>query len=146
MMSSPLPWGIPSTMSMSTTSLTSRSAKRWARDAPTLPPPTIVTFRFMDPSSEVLDDRGGELGRLQDRGPFHLTLEVVGDALLADGLLERLLDGVRGLPPAQVAQHHAAGEDDGARVHLVEVGVLGRGAVGGLEDRVAGLVVDVSAG
>jgi hypothetical protein len=52
---------------------------------------------------------------------------------------------VGGLVPAQVAEHHLAGEDDRAGVDLVEVGVLRRGAVGGLEDGVAGDVVDVAA-
>src|SRR5258706_8348578 len=47
MMSRPLPWGMPSTMSINTTSASSRSAMRWARVAPTLPAPTAVTFRFI---------------------------------------------------------------------------------------------------
>ena len=57
-----------------------------------------------------------------------------------------LMIEVGGLVPAEVPEHHLAGEDDRARVHLVEVGVLGRGAVRGLEDGVAGDVVDVAAG
>src|SRR5687768_11755424 len=131
MMSSPLPWGMPSRMSMRTTSLTSRSASRWARVAPTLPPPTTVTFRFIAIlSSQVADDGGGELRRLQDGRALHLALEIVGDALLADGLLERFLDRVRRLAPAHVPQHHAAGEDHRPRVHLVEVRILRRRAVG----------------
>src|SRR5207244_908973 len=47
MMSRPLPWGMPSTMSISTTSASSRSAIRCASVAPTLPPPTTVTLRFI---------------------------------------------------------------------------------------------------
>src|SRR3989442_748462 len=48
MMSRPLPWGIPSTMSMRTTSASSWSTRRWARVAPTLPAPTTVTFLFIE--------------------------------------------------------------------------------------------------
>ena len=48
--------------------------------------------------------------------------------------------------PAHVAEHHFAGEDDRAGIHLVEIGVLRRGAVGRLENRVAGVVVDIGAG
>ena len=49
-MSSPLPCGSPSTTSTMTTSASSRSAIRWARVAPTLPAPTIVTFlRMLSP-------------------------------------------------------------------------------------------------
>ena len=50
------------------------------------------------------------------------------------------------LGPAEVAQHHLAGQDHRARVHLVLVGVFRRGAVRRLEDGVAGDVVDVAAG
>ena len=50
------------------------------------------------------------------------------------------------LGPAHVPEHHLAREDHRARVDLVEVGVLRRGAVGGFEDGVAGDVVDVAAG
>ena len=39
---------MPSMMSTSTTSASSRSAMRWASVAPTLPAPTTVTFLFME--------------------------------------------------------------------------------------------------
>jgi len=52
-------------------------------------------------------------------------------------------DPVGRLGPAQVAEHHFARQNERSRIDLVEVGVLGRGAVGGLEDRAAGVVVDV---
>src|SRR5690606_9511267 len=71
--------------------------------------------------------------------------EVVGDGARADGPVQPADDEVRRLVPAQVPQHHVAREDDRARVDLVQVRVLGRGAVGGLEDGVAGQVVDVAA-
>ena len=54
MMSRPLPCGMPSTMSMRTTSASSLSASRWARVAPTFPAPTTVTFLFMISSDSTL--------------------------------------------------------------------------------------------
>jgi hypothetical protein len=54
-------------------------------------------------------------------------------------------DQVGSFAPAHVAEHHLTREDDRARVHLVQVGVLGRGAVSRFEDGVTGLVVDVGA-
>src|SRR5258708_3809948 len=59
MMSRPFPWGIPSMMSMRTTSASSPSARRWARVAPTFPPPTTVTFLFISgtPSAAILPPR-----------------------------------------------------------------------------------------
>src|SRR5204863_1518535 len=54
-------------------------------------------------------------------------------------------DQVGRLVPLHVAEHHLAGEDDRAGVHLVLVGVLGRGAVRRLEHGVPGDVVDVPA-
>src|SRR5207248_73462 len=64
----------------------------------------------------------------------------------ADGAFEAFHDEVRGLLPAEVFEHHDAGEDDGAGVDDVLAGVLGGGAVGGFEDGVAGDVVDVATG
>jgi hypothetical protein len=65
--------------------------------------------------------------------------------LAADGAVQSLEDEIGRLGPAHVAEHHLAGEHDGTRVDHVLVGVLRRGAVGGLEDRMAGDVVDVAA-
>ncbi len=79
----------------------------------------------------------GQLARLEQRGPLHLAMEVVGDELRRDGPLDGAHDQVRRLVPAQVAQHHLAGQDDRAGVHLVLAGVLRRGAVRRLEDGVA---------
>src|SRR5262245_10769849 len=66
MMSRPLPWGMPSMMSMRTTSPSSRSARRWASVAPTLPAPTTVTFLFMKPflsRAAILPRRPGQRHR-----------------------------------------------------------------------------------
>ena len=72
----------------------------------------------------------------EEGGVLHLAFEVVGDGLGADGAVHALDDEVGGVVPAEVAEHHFAGEDDGAGVHFVLVGVLGGGAVGGFEDGV----------
>ena len=77
--------------------------------------------------------------------PVHQPREVVGDALGGDRAVHPLDDQVGGLVPAEVSEHHLAREDHRARVDLVLVGVLRRGAVRRLEDGVAGHVVDVAA-
>lgn len=74
------------------------------------------------------------------------TRQIVCDNLRADCRFKPLDDEVGGLVPAEVAEHHFARKDYRAGVHLVEVCVLGRGAVGGLENRVSRGVVDVAAG
>src|SRR6185503_184518 len=68
------------------------------------------------------------------------------DGLRADGGVQAPDDHVGGFLPAHVLEHHHAAEDDGPGVNHVLVGVLGGGAVGGLEDGVTGDVVDVTAG
>jgi hypothetical protein len=73
-----------------------------------------------------------------------LAGEVVGYRLLGNRLFERVFDEFRGFLPAEELKEHDAGEDDRAGVDHVLVGVLGRGAVGGFEDRVA--VADVGSG
>ena len=86
-----------------------------------------------------------ELAALHLLRSFHQAGEVVGDGLVADGAVHALDDQVGRLGPAQVAEHHLARENDRAGVDLVEIGVLGGGAVGRLEDGVARIVVDVAA-
>src|SRR2546427_9159871 len=153
---------MPSTTSTSTTSPSSRSTAYWATEAPTLPAPTTVIFgrRLTTLSGSarptgmcaplqlfhVLDDGGPELRALEFLRALEEPREVVRHGLPPDGRLERGDDPVRRLRPAHVAQHHLAGEDDRARIDLVLARVLGRGAVGGLEEGVPALVVDVGAG
>jgi hypothetical protein len=78
-----------------------------------------------------------KLRALAQGSTFHEPVEVVGDGFGGDGALDALDDEVGGFGPAHVAEHHFAGEDDGAGVDLVFAGVLGGGAVGGFEDGVA---------
>ena len=65
----------------------------------------------------------------------HQPREVVRDLLVGDRGAERVDDQVRGLDPAQVAEHHLGREDQRARVDLVLAGVLRRRAVRRLEHR-----------
>src|SRR5690606_14475132 len=104
---------------------------------------TVTCKRF---SSHSFDDGGAELGGGYLGGTFHQAGEVVGDDLLADGRLQAPDDQFGDLVPAHVAEHHLAGEDDRTGVDLVLAGIFGGGAVGGLEDGEAGLVVDVASG
>src|SRR5664280_2708097 len=98
------------------------------------------------PPLQVVDDGRGELRALDLGGTLHQPGEVVGDHSVGDGRLQRGHDVGGGLGPPQVLVHHHAREQDGSGVDLVLAGVLGSGAVGGLEDTVAGHVVDVPPG
>ena len=94
----------------------------------------------------VGDDVVAELRALDFGRAFHLAGEIVGDSLGADGAVEALEDQVGGFGPAHVTEHHFAGENDGAGIYHVLVRIFGRGAVRGLENGVAGDVIDVAAG
>ena len=87
----------------------------------------------------------GELRALDLGGAVHQAGEVVGDDLVGDGRLERAHDVGGRVGPAEVLEHEHAREQHRAGVDLVLPGVLRRGAVGRLEDAVAGDVVDVGA-
>jgi len=97
-------------------------------------------------ASHRLDDGIAEGGAFDFGGAFHLAGEVVGDGLCTDGAVHALDDEVGGLGPAEVAEHHFAGQNHTAGVDIIFAGVFGGGAVGGFEDGVAGVVVDVAAG
>ena len=94
----------------------------------------------------MLDDRIAKLGAFDLLRAIHQTGKVVGNGLGFDSGFHALHDQISSFGPAHVAQHHLAGEDHAAGVDNVLAGVLGRGAVGGLEDGVTGHVVDVRAG
>ena len=94
----------------------------------------------------MADDVIRKLGAFSECGPFHLAFEVVGDGFGCDGAVDSLDDEVGGFVPAHVAEHHFAGEDEGAGVDFVLVGVFGGCAVGCFEDCGAGVVVDVGSG
>src|SRR5574340_980696 len=135
---------MPSTTSTRTTSPSSFFTVYCATLAPTLPAPTTVIFgralvlmRFLRSDGlHVLDDGGSELRALHFLRAFHEPREVVGDDLRLDRLLQRRHEHIGSVRPAHVAEHHLAGEDDGPGVHLVLARVLGRGAVGRLEEGV----------
>src|SRR5690606_7955918 len=96
--------------------------------------------------SQIFDQLVPELRALHLGGPFHQPGEVVGDGLLADCLVHRGVDQVRRLLPAQIFQHQHAGQNDRTRVHLVQTGIFGGGAVGRFKNGVPGVVVDVGSG
>ena len=94
---------------------------------------------------EAVDDGAREFGALHFGCTLHEAGEVVGDLLGADGAIETLEDEVGRLGPSEVTEHHLAGEHHRTGVDHVLAGVLRGRAMGGLEDRVAGDVVDVAA-
>lgn len=59
-------------------------------------------------SAHVLHDGLAKFTALKKLGVLHVALEVVGHALLSDRFFKPLDDGVRGLLPAHVAEHHLA--------------------------------------
>src|SRR5580704_11402388 len=113
-------------------------------------PETRATPRRLPPRGaivvlHVVDDRLAEFRALEQLRPGHQALEIVGDGLVGKRLLEPANNSVSCLLPSHVLEHHHPRQDDRAGVDLILVRVLGRGAMGGLEDRVASHVVDVGA-
>src|SRR4051794_32121784 len=144
-MSRPTPAAFWSAMSMMTMSASSLSASARATVAPTAPaPPTTVTFLFIRlPALHVADDGVRERGCLQLGRALHLPGEIVRDLLVPDCLFEPTLDGVGRATPAEIAEHHDAGEDDRAGIDDVLARILRCGAVRGFEE--ADVVADVRA-
>ena len=67
--------------------------------------------------------------------PLHQALQVVGHGLGHDGAFHALDDEIGRLVPAQVAQHHFRGQDQGTGIHLILAGIARRGAMGSFEQR-----------
>src|SRR5262249_45836007 len=129
-------------MSITTTSASCLSATPRATVAPTFPaPPTTITLRFISAPVEkalrlprlpcpprqrlclhVVDDGVPEFRCLQFGCAVHQPREVVRHALGGDRAVHPLDDEIGRLGPPEVAQHHLAREDHGARVHLVLTG------------------------
>jgi len=97
-------------------------------------------------TSHVADDIIAEFRAFDLGGVVHLAGKIVGDAFAADRAVQAFEDGVRRFGPAHVPQHHFAAQDHGTGVDHVLVGVLGRGAMGGFKDGMAGDVIDIPAG
>src|SRR6516225_8640352 len=95
---------------------------------------------------QVADQRIGEGAGRHFLCTVHETGEIVSDDLLPDRAVHGGDDRIRRLHPAKVTEHHLAREDHGAGIDLVEIGVFRRGAVGRLEHRMPGEVIDVAAG
>src|SRR5579885_3041179 len=151
-MSTALPEGGPSRLSVSTTSASSRSTMRCAVVGPTNPPPTTVTFfrlilllletgcfRWVQSAGDrlplhVLDDRGGKCGCAHFCGAGHQPFQVVGYSLLLNRSRDAVLDQLCRFLPAQELEHHRSGEHHGTWIDHVPIGVLRRGSMRGFED------------
>src|SRR2546425_1021292 len=150
--SSALPMGIFSITSTRTRSASSCDASQCAVVWPTIPAPTIVTFgrpripRLMSVADlrHIVDHGRRKLAGLYFPRPVHQTRQVVGDNLLPKGLLHGLGDPFGRLVPPQVLEHHHPGQRQGARVDLVLIGVLRRGAVRRFKNSMH--VADIAAG
>src|ERR1700722_3400947 len=141
--SRPLPWGTPSTTSISTTSANSLAAIQCAAVASTFPAPTLFTFFRIFLLTHVLNHSGREFAGLRLGGSRHLPLKVVGYVFLLDGLLQRVLDQLgRFLPTQKLKQHHAR-EYDRTGVDHILVSVFWSRAVRGFKDGIT--VADVGA-
>src|SRR3990172_4767252 len=92
-------------------------------------------FLRMHSLLQLLDDNIGHLGGTHCGWIVPVWLHIVGDALaFGDHFGHSVLHAVSGLLLSNVAEHQDAGEHDGHGVDLVQAGVLGRAAVGRLED------------
>src|ERR1700677_1398047 len=141
--SRPLPWGTPSTTSISTTSASSLAAIQCAAVAPTLPAPTMLTFFRIFLLTHVFNHSGREFAGLRLGGSRHLPLKVVGYVFLLDGLLKRTLNQLGRFLPTQELKHHHAGQHDRAGVDDILISVFRSRAVRGFKHRVA--VTDIGA-
>src|SRR5690606_13016871 len=94
----------------------------------------------------VFDDFLRKFRTLQERGPFHQPVEIVGYAFRVDCAFEPFVDEVCSLLPTHVLEHHRPGKDHGTRVHLVLTGVLRSRSVSRFEDGVSRYVVNIRAG
>ena len=108
--------------------------------------PNKISAEVANANSHVRDQVVSEFGALDLGCAIHLAGEIVGDALAGNRAIESFQNEIGGFNPAEVSQHHLAGENDGAGVDLILAGILGRGAVRGLEDGVAGDVINIAAG
>src|ERR1700761_864989 len=106
--SRPLPWGTPSTTSISTTSASSLAAIQCAAVAPTFPAPTMLTFFRIFLLSHVFDHSGREFAGLRLGRARHLPLKIVGYVFVLDGFFERVFDELGRFAPTQEFEHHHA--------------------------------------
>src|SRR6266849_8934277 len=81
--------------------------------------------------AHVVDHARGKFAGFHFGGAFHEALEIIGYFFLFDGALQALLDQIGSFGPSEMAEHHDAGQNDGAGIDDVFVGILGSGAVGG---------------
>src|SRR6266566_4670452 len=143
-MSSALPAGGPSRMSVSTTSASSISTIRCAVVDPTNPPPSTVTFFLLMPllvpneillladhggALHIFDDCGRKGGGAHFRRAWHQAFEIVCHTFLLNGARDAILDQRCRFLPSQKLKHHRARKHHRTRIDHVLIRVLWRGAV-----------------
>src|SRR6266478_310223 len=162
-MSSALPAGGPSKMSVNTTSASSRSTMRCAVVDPTNPPPTTVTFFLLMPllvsnklflrkpsafgdsfylpghsdPLHILNDRRGKRRRAHLGRARHLSLEIVSNTFLLNRPRDAIIDHHGRFLPPQELKHHRAGKHHRTRIDHVLVRILRRGAMSRFKHPVA---------
>ena len=92
------------------------------------------------------DDVVAELGTFDLCSTFHLAGEIISHAFGTDRAIQTFDDEISGFRPAEVTQHHFAGENHGTRIYFIQIRIFWRGAVRCFKNRVAGDVIDISAG
>src|SRR3974390_409713 len=136
-MSSALPAGGPSRISVNTTSASSRSTIRCAVVEPTNPPPTTVTFflligclslsvmpEIQKTELHIRDNSIGKCRSAQLGSSGHQSLQVIGDLFLLNGFGEACLTQFSRLAPTHEFEHHGTRQHDGSRIDDVFIRVF----------------------
>src|SRR5881628_2465650 len=148
--SSAFPCGSPSMTSNMTTSPSPFNSAKWAIEPPMLPAPIKAIFLraivLPFPSLHIGDNRVAESRAANEFGAGHEALEIISHGLGVDGTLDAFDDEISSLRPAHIAQHHLAGQNNRARVDLIQIGVLRRRSMSCLENRVAAVIINIRAG
>src|SRR5436309_1195328 len=148
--SSAFPCGSPSMTSNMTTSPSPFNSDKWAIEPPMLPAPIKAIFLraivLPFPSLHIGDNRVAESRAANEFGAGHEPLEIISHGLGVDGTLDAFDDEISSLRPVHIAQHHLAGQNHRTGIDLVEVCVLRRRSMSCLENRVAGVVIDIGPG
>src|SRR5882762_8853852 len=134
-MSSALPAGGPSKISVKTTSANSLSTIRCAVVEPTKPPPTTVTF-FRIPSlssfnlalspcdglpRHILNNCRSKYRRSDFGCVGHQAFQVICHTFLLNRSRNAIFDEFRGFTPSQKFKHHRPGKHYGTRVDHILV-------------------------
>src|SRR5439155_16957109 len=108
--------------------------------------PSSFVIALTSERSHLLDHVVAKLRALDFCRAFHQPREIVRDTYAGDRAGKSFQNQIGSFGPAHVTEHHFTGKNYRARIHLILIGILRRGAMGRLENCVAGDVVDVSSG